>query len=156
MARAPQIRREVQRDMAKARSYRASQTVERPPAFQEYAAAELGNEDVRLMSAGERGLYWSMRAYCWMNDSIPLDPCMMARALGFTEREVADNLTAKSARLLRAGRGRRQAPSVSCACTSNGATACATPCASRTVAEKVLEHGEKRSFPQSVTYQVPM
>jgi hypothetical protein len=81
--------------MAKARTYRQSATVERPPAYQEYAAAELGAEAVRLMSPGERGLWWSMRAYCWINDSVPLDPAAMARALGFTEAEVIANCTAR-------------------------------------------------------------
>ncbi|OGA59958.1 MAG: hypothetical protein A3G81_25975 [Betaproteobacteria bacterium RIFCSPLOWO2_12_FULL_65_14] len=81
--------------MAKARTYRESAIVERPPAFQQYAAAELGAEAVKLMTPAERGLYWSMMCYCWLNDSIPLDPALMARALGFTEAEVVENMTAR-------------------------------------------------------------
>ena len=79
--------------MANAKIYRDSTEVERPPAFQEYAASALMAESVRLMSLKERGLFWSMRCYCWLNDSIPVDPAAMASTLGIPEAEVLENLT---------------------------------------------------------------
>ena len=79
--------------MAKARIYVESSTIERPPAFQEYAAAALSTESVQLMSLQERGLLFTMRLYCWVNQSIPRDPGLMARALGLHVDEVRDQLT---------------------------------------------------------------
>jgi hypothetical protein len=79
--------------MARKRSYRESANLERPPAYQEYAAVALTAESVRLMTAAERGLFTSMRWYCWTNDSVPADPERMARALSLGENEVRANLS---------------------------------------------------------------
>lgn len=79
--------------MAKARVYVESAEVERPPAFQEYAAAALATENVQLMTLAERGLLFTMRLYAWVNESIPLDPGLMARALGLHADEVREHLT---------------------------------------------------------------
>ncbi len=79
--------------MAKSRLYAESESVERPPAFQQYAAATLSAEAVQLMTLHERGLFFTMQCYCWVNDSIPLDPGLMARALGLHADEVREHLT---------------------------------------------------------------
>lgn len=79
--------------MAKARAYRESAEVERPPAFQEYAAQALTAESFRLLTLPERGLLMTLRYYCWCNDSVPADPEQLARALGLPESEVREHFT---------------------------------------------------------------
>lgn len=80
--------------MAKARTYRESAEVDRPPAFQEYAAQALTAESFRLLSLPERGLLMTMRLYAWCNDSLPADPAQLARALSMQEGEVREHFTA--------------------------------------------------------------
>lgn len=41
-----------------------------------------------MMSLAERGLLWSMRLYCWVNDSVPAEPDAMARVLGLPSEEL--------------------------------------------------------------------
>lgn len=77
----------------KAKAYRESASVERPPAFQEYAAAALSAESILMMPLAERGLFWTMRLYCWVNDSLPSDPDSMARVLGIPADELRRVLT---------------------------------------------------------------
>jgi uncharacterized protein YdaU (DUF1376 family) len=69
----------------------------RPPAYQEYGSDLLGLEAVRLMSLAERGIFATLRWYCWANDSIPAEPSQMARVLGL---EVQDVIQALSERVL--------------------------------------------------------
>lgn len=64
------------------------------PAFQEYAASMMARIDYRTMTLAERGLLYSMRLECWVNDLLPADPGMLAKVLGFTPGEVEKALPA--------------------------------------------------------------
>ena len=79
--------------MAKARAYRESAEVERPPAFQEYPGMALSAESFRLMSLPERGLLMTLRYYCWCNDSMPAEPGQLAHAVGLQEAAVREHFT---------------------------------------------------------------
>ncbi len=59
-----------------------------PPAYQEYAAQLLANRDFRVLSLSERGLLWTIRLECWVNQSLPADSAMLGRVLGFSADEV--------------------------------------------------------------------
>lgn len=57
----------------------------RPPAYQEYPSDLLANENYKLMEMDERGLFHSLRHYCWVNESIPANESALADLLGLTE-----------------------------------------------------------------------
>lgn len=57
----------------------------RPPAYQEYPSDLLANENYKLMEMEERGLFHSLRHYCWVNESIPANESALAELLGLTE-----------------------------------------------------------------------
>ena len=59
-----------------------------PPAFQEYAASMMARIDYRTMTLAERGLLYTMRLECWVNDQLPAKPEMLAKVLGLTPDEV--------------------------------------------------------------------
>jgi hypothetical protein len=63
-----------------------------PPAYMEYAAAMLANVQYRTMSLGERGLLDTMRRECWVNHSLPNNPAVLARVLGFDTQQIEDTL----------------------------------------------------------------
>lgn len=58
------------------------------PAFQEYAASLLARTEFRVMSLAARGLLFTMRLECWVNESLPSDSAKLARVLGFHPDEV--------------------------------------------------------------------
>jgi hypothetical protein len=58
------------------------------PAYQEYAAAMMAKIEYRTMSLAARGLLYSMRLECWVNDQLPADPEMLAKVLGFASDEI--------------------------------------------------------------------
>jgi hypothetical protein len=62
------------------------------PAYQEYAAATMARTHYRVMTLAERGLLYSMRLECWVNRSVPADPHMLARVLGYDAGEVVNAL----------------------------------------------------------------
>lgn len=64
------------------------------PAFQEYAAAMLSRLPFRTMSLQDRGLLYTMRLECWVNERLPGDHAALARVLGVTVSEVAASLAA--------------------------------------------------------------
>ncbi len=64
------------------------------PAFQEYAASMMARIDYRTMTLAERGLLYSMRLECWVNDRLPADPGKLARVLGFDADNVKNALPA--------------------------------------------------------------
>lgn len=66
---------------------------ETPPAFQEYASDMLANRDFRSMSLPERGLLFTMRLECWVSVSVPADPVLLAKMLGFPPEDVRAALT---------------------------------------------------------------
>lgn len=65
----------------------------RPPAFQLYASDTLADRRFILMSAAERGLLMSMRMACWVGDSVPSDPALLARVVGLPVDEVVTGLS---------------------------------------------------------------
>lgn len=66
----------------------------KPPAFQEYAATILSSKAFRVMNLSQRGLLFTMRLECWVNQSIPSLSNELARYLGFSHSEVSDALSA--------------------------------------------------------------
>ncbi|PKO92381.1 MAG: hypothetical protein CVU16_06435 [Betaproteobacteria bacterium HGW-Betaproteobacteria-10] len=48
--------------------------------------------DYRSMSLAGRGLLYSMRLECWVNDQLPADPGMLAKVLGFDANEIKSTL----------------------------------------------------------------
>ncbi len=66
----------------------------KPPAFQEYAATILSSKAFRVMSLSQRGLLFTMRLECWVNQSIPSLSNELAKYLGFCHSEVSDALSA--------------------------------------------------------------
>lgn len=53
-----------------------------PPAYQEYAASMLASMQFREASLEARGLLWTIRLECWVNERVPADPERLARYLG--------------------------------------------------------------------------
>lgn len=64
------------------------------PAYQEYAAAMMASTSYRVLGLAERGLLYSMRLECWVNQSLPENPATLAKILGFDPAEVAAALPA--------------------------------------------------------------
>jgi hypothetical protein len=58
------------------------------PAFQEYAAAMMARTDYRVMSLQARGLLYTLRLECWVNGSLPADPVVLGRVLGYSSEQV--------------------------------------------------------------------
>jgi len=54
-----------------------------PPAFQEYPASILARADFRVASAASRGFLMTVRFECWVNRSVPRDPHLLSKILGF-------------------------------------------------------------------------
>ena len=66
----------------------------KPPAFQEYAATILSSKSFRVMNLSQRGLLFTMRLECWVNQSVPSLSNELAKYLGFGHQEVSDALSA--------------------------------------------------------------
>ena len=64
------------------------------PAYQEYAASMMGRLDYRAMTLAERGLLYTLRLECWVNDQLPASPEILARVLRLTLDEVEKSLPA--------------------------------------------------------------
>lgn len=52
------------------------------PAYQEYAASMMGRFEYRTLSLEERGLLYTLRLECWVNQNLPQEPTDLAKALG--------------------------------------------------------------------------
>jgi len=52
-----------------------------PPAYQEYAASMLANNNFRMMSLAARGLLYTLRLEHWIENPLPADPIKLARVL---------------------------------------------------------------------------
>lgn len=63
-----------------------------PPAYQEYASDMIARFDYRTLTLPQRGLLYSMRLECWVNQFLPESPSVLARILGFDVNEVAAEL----------------------------------------------------------------
>lgn len=59
------------------------------PAYQEYASDMIARLDYRTLTLPQRGLLYSMRLECWVNQYLPESPSVLARILGFDAAEVA-------------------------------------------------------------------
>ena len=52
------------------------------PAFMEYAASMMGRFEYRMLNLEERGLLYTLRLECWVNQNLPSNPTDLAKALG--------------------------------------------------------------------------
>lgn len=59
------------------------------PAYQEYAASMMARFEYRTLTLAQRGLLYSMRLECWVNQCLPESPEILARILGFDTAEIA-------------------------------------------------------------------
>jgi len=57
------------------------------PAYQEYPADILNNEIFMQLSMAQRGLLWTLRMYCWKNETIPAGYTHLAKLVGITANE---------------------------------------------------------------------
>ena len=64
------------------------------PAYQEYAASMMASVQYRVLNLAERGLLYTMRHECWVNQGVPENPATLARILGFDVAEVTAALPA--------------------------------------------------------------
>jgi hypothetical protein len=58
-----------------------------PPAYQEYAASMIAKMNYRLMSLSERGLLYTLRQECWVNQFLPANNEDLQKYLGINEQE---------------------------------------------------------------------
>lgn len=59
-----------------------------PPAYQEYAATVMAKVQYRTMTLEQRGLLYTMKLECWINESLPSAPEKLAKVLGFSTDEI--------------------------------------------------------------------
>lgn len=64
------------------------------PAYQEYAAKTMAKREYRLMTLAQRGLYITLRHELWVNESVPADPVLLGKILGFEASEIEAALPA--------------------------------------------------------------
>jgi hypothetical protein len=62
------------------------------PAFLEYAANMMARFEYRTLTLAQRGLLYSMRLECWVNQFLPESAEVLARILGFDPAEIAAEL----------------------------------------------------------------
>lgn len=67
------------------------------PAYQEYAATLLAQLPFRQMTLPERGLCFTMRLECWVNQRLPDSPDALAKVLGLNPDDVSRALPAAMA-----------------------------------------------------------
>ena len=58
------------------------------PAFQEYAASMMSRFEYRALSLASRGLLYTLRLECWVNQKLPSDPIILSKVLGLESKEV--------------------------------------------------------------------
>ena len=68
-------------------------TLAKNPAYKEYPADILNNEVFMQMTLQQRGLYWTMRLYCWRNGTVPSSWGELAKLAG-VKQEVLEKLIA--------------------------------------------------------------
>lgn len=64
-----------------------------PPAYQEYASTIMAKRAFKLMTLAERGLLYTIRLECWVNQRIPNNTIELAKYLGFSESEMQEAMT---------------------------------------------------------------
>ena len=52
------------------------------PAYMEYAASMMARFEYRTLTLEERGLLYTLRLECWVNQNLPQEPVKLAKALG--------------------------------------------------------------------------
>ncbi len=67
--------------------------IRRPPAFQFYPSNVMSTIQYRAMTLAERGLMMSIQSECWVNDFVPSDNKLLAKILGYSEKEIEECLT---------------------------------------------------------------
>lgn len=65
----------------------------KPPAYLEYAATILSVREFRCMTMEERGLLYSIKLECWLNNSVPSNHEELAKYLGISVEQVNRALT---------------------------------------------------------------
>ncbi len=65
----------------------------KPPAFQEYAATILSSKAFRVMNLSQRGLLFTMRLECWVNQALPSLSNELAKYLGVGHQELTEALS---------------------------------------------------------------
>ena len=60
----------------------------------EYAATILAQLPFRTMSLQDRGLLYTMRLECWINERLPQEPYALAKVLGYSADEIDESLPA--------------------------------------------------------------
>jgi hypothetical protein len=68
-------------------------TLAKNPAYKEYPADILNNEIFMQMNMAQRGLYWTLRMFCWRNGTVSYSWEELSRLLGI-KREALEKLTA--------------------------------------------------------------
>lgn len=58
------------------------------PAFQEYAASMMSRFEYRSLTLSSRGLLYTLRLECWVNQKLPSDPVKLSKILGLDSKEV--------------------------------------------------------------------
>ena len=60
-------------------------TLKKNPAYLEYPSDNLNNEVFRSMDMNQRGLCWTIRMFCWLNESVPSSFKELSVLLGVKE-----------------------------------------------------------------------
>ena len=68
-------------------------TLAKNPAYKEYPADILNNEIFMQMNMAQRGLYWTLRMFCWRNVTVSYSWEELSRLLGI-KREALEKLMA--------------------------------------------------------------
>lgn len=63
-------------------------TLKKNPAYMEYPSDNLNNETFKSMSMLQRGFYWTIRMYCWVNGDVPACFTKLSQLLSVKESEV--------------------------------------------------------------------
>lgn len=64
-----------------------------PPAYQEYAATTLSTREFKLMSMEERGLLYTIKLDCWLNNNVPSSHEELAKYFGVPVEQINRALT---------------------------------------------------------------
>lgn len=62
------------------------------PAFQEYAASMMSRIEYRTLSLPHRGLLYTLRLECWVNQTVPSNPEKLSKMLGLDAKELNELL----------------------------------------------------------------
>ncbi len=65
----------------------------KPPAYLEYAATILSTREFKFMTMEERGLLYTIKLDCWLNNSVPSNHEELAKYFGVSVSEINRSLT---------------------------------------------------------------